>query len=203
MTLAGRTAENARFFAHPLALIDTDKIGDRTRVWAFAHVLEGARVGSDCNIGEHSYVENGASLGNNVTVKNGVSVWAGVTIEDNCFLGPHCVFTNDVKPRAYIKKGPELLLPTVVKANSTVGANATIVCGNTIGRFAFVGAGSVVICDVQDYALVVGNPAHQIGWICECSEKLPIKTTAAIGEFCRCDACGAAYVREGTGLLRR
>jgi len=184
-------------------VIDTDEIGDRTRVWPFAHILKGARVGSDCNIGEHSYIEGGASLGNNVTVKNGVLVWARVTIEDNCFLGPNCVFTNDMKPRAYIKKGPDTLLPTVVKANSTVGANATNVCGNTIGRFAFVGAGSVVIRDVQDYAVVVGNPAHQIGWICECSETLLIKATAAIGEACQCDECGAAFVREAVGLVRR
>lgn len=202
MSVTDQTAENTKFFAHPLALIDTDEIGDRTRVWAFAHVLKGARVGSDCNIGEHCYVESGASLGHNVTVKNGVSVWARVTIEDNCFLGPNCVFTNDMIPRAYIKKAPEEFLPTVVKANSTVGANATIICGNTIGRFAFVGAGSVVICDVEDYALVVGNPAHQIGWICECSEKLPLKTMAAIGDICRCAACGTAFVREATGLVR-
>lgn len=107
-----------------------------------------------------------------------------------------------MKPRAYIKKGPEVLLPKVVKANSTVGAHAAIVCGNTIGRFAFVGADSVVIRDIDDYAFVVGNPAHQIDWICECTEKLPIKAISTIGEECRCGACGAAFVREATGLVR-
>lgn len=201
--MAEQTATRARFFAHPLALIDTDEIGDRTRVWAFAHVMKGARVGSDCNIGEHSFIEDGATLGNNVTVKNGVSIWARVTVEDNCFLGPHCVFTNDMNPRAYIKKGPEALLPTLIKANSTIGANAVIVCGNTIGRFAFVGAGSVVIRDVQEYALVAGNPARQIGWICECAAKLPMKVSAVISDACACGQCGAVFVRVSSGLARR
>ncbi len=198
-----QTAVKANFFAHPLALIDSDEIGDRTRVWAFAHVLKGARVGSDCNIGEHAYIEGGSSLGNNVTVKNGVSVWARVTVEDNCFLGPHCVFTNDMNPRAYIKKGPEALLPTLVRANSTIGANAVIVCGNTIGQFAFVGAGSVVIRDVLEYALVAGNPARQIGWMCECAAKLPMKASAAIGDACSCGQCGAAFERVLSGLAKR
>jgi acetyltransferase-like isoleucine patch superfamily enzyme len=201
--LAEEAAVKAKFFAHPLALIDSDEIGDRTRVWAFAHVLKGARVGCDCNIGEHSFIEGGATLGNNVTVKNGVSVWARVTVEDNCFLGPHCVFTNDMNPRAYIKKGPEALLPTLIKANSTIGANATIVCGNTIGRFAFVGAGSVVIRDVKEYALVVGNPARQIGWICECAAKLPMKASAAVGDTCTCGECHAGYLRVPSGLVKR
>lgn len=144
--------------------------------------MKDARVGADCNIGEHCYIECGATLGNNVIVKNGVFIRARIVVEDNCFLGPHCVFTNDLKPRAYLKKGPDSLVSTVVKANATVGANPTVVCGNTIGRFAFVGVGFVVIRDTQDYALVVGNPARQIGWICERTEKLPIKPSASIGD---------------------
>jgi UDP-2-acetamido-3-amino-2,3-dideoxy-glucuronate N-acetyltransferase len=190
-------------FAHPLALVDTDDVGERTRIWAFAHVMRGAHVGSDCNLGEHTFIETGASLGNNVTVKNGVSVWAGVTVEDNCFLGPHCVFTNDRNPRAYIKKRPEALLSTLVRANSTIGANATLVCGNTIGRFAFVGAGSVVTRDVEGYALVAGNPARQIGWICECAEKLPMKASALSGDACSCVHCGAMFERAGPGLVKK
>jgi UDP-2-acetamido-3-amino-2,3-dideoxy-glucuronate N-acetyltransferase len=191
------------FFAHPLAMVDTDDIGDDTRIWAFAHVMRGARVGCDSNIGEHSFIEEGASLGNNVTVKNGVSVWRGVTVEDNCFLGPHCVFTTDVNPRSHIKKGAEKLLPTVIKAGSTIGANATIVCGTTIGRFALVGAGAVVIRDVQEYALVVGNPARQIGWVCECAQKLTIGASAPIGDGCQCSQCGAEFVRVLSGLVRK
>ena len=192
-----------RFFVHPSALVETELIGDRTRIWAFAHVMKGANVGSDCNIGDHTFIEAGASIGNNVTVKNGVSVWARVTVEDNCFLGPHCVFTNDLNPRAYIKKGPETLLPTLVRANSTIGANATIICGNAIGHFAFVGAGSVVVRDVADYALVVGNPARQIGWMCECASKLPMKASSAVNETCVCSHCGATFVRVPSGLARR
>jgi UDP-2-acetamido-3-amino-2,3-dideoxy-glucuronate N-acetyltransferase len=190
------------FFAHPMALVDTTEIGQRTRVWAFAHIMQGARVGSDCNIGEHVFIEDGSSLGNHVTVKNGVSIWKRVTVEDHCFLGPHCVFTNDKNPRAYLKKGPEALLPTRVNANATIGANATIVCGTTIGCFAFVGAGSVVIRDVQEYALVAGNPARQIGWMCACAAKLPLKVSAAMGESCRCVQCGAVFVRASSGLAR-
>lgn len=191
------------FFAHPMALVDTDDIGEHTRIWAFAHVMRGARVGSGCNIGEHSFIEEGAWLGNNVTVKNGVSVWRSVTVEDNCFLGPNCVFTNDISPRAHIKKGSESLLPTLIKAGSTIGANATIVCGHTIGRFALVGAGAVVLRDVAEYALMVGNPARQIGWVCECAAKLAIKATAAVGDGCHCSQCGAEFVRLASRLARK
>ena len=200
--MAEQPLATTRFFAHLLALVDTEEIGDRTRIWAFAHVMKGACVGSDCNIGEHCFIEGGATLGNNVTVKNGVSVWARVTVEDNCFLGTHCVFTNDMNPRAYIKKGPEALVPTLVRANSTIGANAVIVCGNTIGQFAFVGAGSVVIRNVLDYSLVAGNPARQKGWMCACAAKLPMRASAAMGCACVCARCGAQFVRVPSGLAR-
>ena len=110
------------FYVHPLALVESEQVGDRTRVWAFAHIMAEAHVGADCNIGEHAFLEAGARVGNNVTVKNGVSIWAHITVEDNVFLGPHCVFTNDPNPRAYIKKPAEALLPTFIRANATVGA---------------------------------------------------------------------------------
>jgi UDP-2-acetamido-3-amino-2,3-dideoxy-glucuronate N-acetyltransferase len=191
------------FFAHPLALVDTDEVGQDTRIWAFAHVMRGAHVGSDCNLGEHTFIEGGASLGNKVTVKNGVSVWGRVTVEDNCFLGPHCVFTNDMNPRSYLKKSPEDLLPTLVRHHASIGANATIVCGHTIGAYAFVGAGSVVIRDVLEYGLVVGNPARQIGWICVCAVKLSIKAGAALGERAKCGNCGAEFLRTSAGLTQQ
>jgi UDP-2-acetamido-3-amino-2,3-dideoxy-glucuronate N-acetyltransferase len=146
--------------AHPLALVESDEIGEETRIWAFAHVMKDARIGRGCNIGEQCYIEQGATLGNNVTVKNGVNVWTGVTIEDNVFLGPNCVLTNDPNPRAYIKKSADSLVETLIRSNATIGANATIVCGVTIGRYAFIGAGAVVIRSVPDFALVVGNPAR-------------------------------------------
>jgi UDP-2-acetamido-3-amino-2,3-dideoxy-glucuronate N-acetyltransferase len=157
--------------------------------------MKDSEVGASCNIGEHSFIECGAKVGNNVTVKNGVSVWRGVIVEDDAFLGPHCVFTNDMNPRSYIKKGPDALLETHVRKGATIGAGAVIVCGHEIGRYAFVGAGSVVIRDVPDFALVVGNPARQIGWICLCAEKLPMPPAAVPGEHCTCGVCGSEFER--------
>ena len=180
-------------FVHELALCESDELGPRTRVWAFAHVLPGARIGADCNVCDHAFVEGGAVLGDSVTVKNNVLVWDGVTVEDEVFLGPNAVFTNDQRPRAAFKKGREGWLPTLVRRGATVGANATVLCGVTIGRFAFVGAGSVVTADVRDHALVVGNPARQVGWACECGQSLPDNLECA---------CGRRYRHVDDGLTR-
>jgi acetyltransferase-like isoleucine patch superfamily enzyme len=159
--------------------------------------MRGALVGSDCNIGEHCFIESGASIGSRVTVKNGVAVWDGVTIEDEVFVGPLAVFTNDRNPRAAFKKSREAFLPTLVKRGSTIGANATIVCGVTIGEGAFVGAGAVVTASVGAYALVAGNPAHRIGWMCACGERLPASLHCG---------CGREYSlvgeKEGLGVRR-
>lgn len=160
-------------FIHDKALVETKDVGAGTRVWAFAQVMKGARVGEDCNIGGHAFIEAGAIVGNRVTVKNAVLIWDKVVIEDEVFLGPGMAFTNDLVPRAAFKKPPSEFLPTLVKRGSTVGANATIVCGVTLGEQCFVGAGSVVIRDVPAHAIVVGNPARRIGWMCTCGEKLP------------------------------
>ena len=180
-------------FVHALALCESDDVGPRTRIWAFAHVMAGARVGADCNLGDHVYVEGGAVLGDGVTVKNGVQLWAGVTVEDQAFLGPGAVFTNDSTPRAAFPKGPQGWRPTLVRRGATVGANATVVCGVTIGRWAMVGAGAVVTGDVPDHALIVGNPGRQAGWACECGLTLP-GTLAC--------ACGRTYRRTEGGLTR-
>jgi UDP-2-acetamido-3-amino-2,3-dideoxy-glucuronate N-acetyltransferase len=187
-----------KFFVHPQALVESDDIGPNTRVWAFAHVMAGACIGANCNIGDHAFVESGVQLGNNVTVKNGVSVWQGVEIEDDVFLGPNCVFTNDPNPRAYIKKKADGLLPTLVRTRVTIGANATIVCGVTIGQYAFIGAGTVVIRDVPDFALVVGNPARQIGWMCVCATKLPAES---VPHPLVCSACGSSFTLTADGIL--
>jgi len=187
-------------FFHPLALVDTDQIGEGTRVWAFAHVMSGAHVGAGCNICEHVFIEGGARVGNNVVVKNGVSIWVGVTVEDNAFLGPHCVLTNDPNPRAYIKKPTEAFVSTLIREGATIGAGAIIVCGTTIGRHAFVGAGTVVIRSVPDYALVVGNPARQIGWMCYCATKLPVPVTPGADSKCICEHCGRTFQYSATGL---
>ena len=194
------TEPEQSIFVHPQGLAESDRIGAGTRIWAFAHVMRGATVGERCNVGEHAYIETGAIVGNNVTVKNGVSVWSGLVVEDDVFLGPHSVFTNDPNPRSYIKKGPEGLVQTFVRRGATIGAGAVIVCGHEVGRYAFVGAGAVVVRDVPDFALVVGNPARQIGWMCLCAQKLPLGAGAAAGEGCVCPACGSEFVRGENGL---
>ncbi|MFN8037026.1 MAG: acyltransferase [Acidimicrobiia bacterium] len=180
-------------FVHPQGLCESDDVGPRTRIWAFAHVMRGATVGADCNICDGAFIEEGARLGNNVTVKNGVFVWDAVTVEDDVFLGPAATFTNDLNPRSAIKKGRGGFVPTYVRRGATIGANATIVCGTTIGAHAFVGAGAVVVSDLAAHALVVGNPARRIGWMCECGERLP--------DHMACE-CGRRYrlVSEPLGL---
>lgn len=172
-------------FVHEKALCESSDVGAGTRVWAFAHVMKGAKVGEDCNLCDHSFIESGAVLGNKVTVKNAVLVWDKVTIEDEVFLGPNMVFTNDMNPRVAFKKSPDTFLPTRVARGSSIGANATIVCGVTLGESCFVGAGSVVIRDVPAYAMVVGNPARRIGWMCACGEKLNAKSLEC--------SCGRTY----------
>lgn len=198
-TSPGLTGEKA-FFAHPQALVESTEIGVNTRIWAFAHVMAGARIGRDCNICDHAFVESDVVLGNNVTVKNGVAIWQGVTIEDHVFLGPNCVFTNDPNPRAYIKKGPSALASTLLRENATIGANATLLCGITIGRYAFVGAGAVVLNSVPDFALIVGNPGRQVGWMCVCASKLPLSASAPAGSPYTCHHCQRSFVRGPEGL---
>ena len=182
-------------FVHEKALCESTDIGAGTRVWAFAHVMKGAKIGEDCNVADHAFIESGAVLGNRVTVKNAVLVWDKVTIEDEVFLGPNMVFTNDLNPRVAFKKAPSAFLPTRVKRGSSIGANATIVCGVTLGEHCFVGAGSVIIRDVPAHAMVVGNPARRIGWICACGEKLPRATLGC--------TCGRRYTLtdEKVGLV--
>lgn len=181
-------------FVHEKALCESAEIGPGSRIWAFAHVMAGSRVGSDCNVGDHAYIEEGAVVGDRVTVKNHVMIWDGVTIEDDVFLGPNVVFTNDPTPRAAIKKDREELLPTLIRRGASIGANATIVCGVTIGEYAFVGAGSVVTKDVPPHVLVVGNPARPIGWACECGLRLT--------EDLNC-SCGRSYVVSAAQELSR
>lgn len=182
-------------FVHPQGLCESDDVGDRTRVWAFAHILSGARVGKDCNVCDGVFIESGAVVGDRVTLKNGVLVWDGVTIEDDVFVGPAAVFTNDLRPRS---RAEFVLGKTLVRSGASLGANCTIVCGHTIGRFAFVAAGAVVTKDVPDHALVVGNPARRVGWVCECGERLA--GAAADGELA-C-TCGRRYRETAEGLAR-
>jgi UDP-2-acetamido-3-amino-2,3-dideoxy-glucuronate N-acetyltransferase len=198
MTPTTAVQSGRSYTTHRLALVESDAIGEDTRIWAFAHVMKDARIGRGCNIGEHCYIEQGVTLGDNVTVKNGVNIWTGVTIENNVFLGPNCVFTNDPNPRAYIKKSVDSLVETLVRSNATIGANATIVCGVTIGRYAFIGAGAVVIRSVPDFVLVVGNPARQIGWMCVCAQRIPM---SASGDIISCPHCQRDYRHFENGLV--
>ena len=172
-------------FVHPAGLCESEEVGSGTRVWAFAHVLAGAVIGANCNVCDGAYVEGGAVVGNRVTIKNQVLIFEGVTIEDDVFLGPAMVFTNDLRPRAHIKRGSESLLPTIVRQGATLGAGVVVVCGTTIGANAFVGAGAVIAKDVPAHAFMVGNPARQIGWACRCAERLD--------DELNCSVCGRRF----------
>jgi len=151
--------------AHPTAVIDEGAvIGNGTKIWHFSHVMSGAMLGENCTIGQNVFIAPQVVLGNNVKVQNNVSVYTGVVCEDDVFLGPSCVFTNVINPRSFISRKEEFR-PTLVKKGATIGANTTIICGVTIGEYAMIGAGAVVTKDVPDYALIVGNPGKQIGWV--------------------------------------
>ena len=160
------------FFAHETAVIDDGvEIGDGTRIWHFSHIMTGSTIGTNCNLGQNVVVSPDVILGNNVKVQNNVSIYTGVVCEDDVFLGPSMVFTNVINPRSAVVRRDEYM-HTLVEKGATIGANATIVCGNNIGKFAFIGAGAVVIREVKPYALVVGNPSKQIGWISEYGHRL-------------------------------
>jgi UDP-2-acetamido-3-amino-2,3-dideoxy-glucuronate N-acetyltransferase len=161
-----------KYFAHPSAFIDAGSIiGAGTKIWHFSHIMPGCTIGENCNIGQNVVISPGVVLGKNVKVQNNVSIYTGVQCEDDVFLGPSMVFTNVTNPRSAVNRKDQYA-KTIVKKGATIGANATIVCGHDIGRFAFIGAGAVVTKDVPDYALVIGNPARQTGWMSEYGHKL-------------------------------
>ena len=186
-------ATGARYFAHESSYIDDGvSVGEGTTIWHFSHLLPGTRVGRHCRIGQNVVAGPNVSIGDNVKIQNNVSVYEGVTLEDDVFCGPSMVFTNVINPRSEIRRMDELR-PTRVGRGATFGANATVVCGTTIGRYAFVGAGAVVTRDVPDYALVVGNPARIAGWMCRCGVRLDVVDDAAT-----CTACDRSYeLRNG------
>ena len=161
-----------KYFSHETAIIDSNcVIGSGTKIWHFSHIMTGCTIGNDCNIGQNVVVSPDVVLGNNVKVQNNVSIYTGVICEDDVFLGPSMVFTNVVNPRSAVNRKAEYA-KTLVKKGATIGANSTIVCGVTLGEFCFIGAGAVVIRNVKPYALVVGNPSKQIGWMSEFGHKL-------------------------------
>lgn len=176
------------YFVHESSYVDENcKIGKGTKIWHFSHIMSNSEIGEDCNIGQNVVISPKVRLGRNVKIQNNVSVYEGVICEDDVFLGPSCVFTNVINPRSFISRKEEYK-QTLIKRGASIGANSTIVCGVTIGKYALIGAGSVVNKDVKDYECVVGNPAKHLYYVCECGNKL-------VGEAdsYRCTACGKKY----------
>jgi UDP-2-acetamido-3-amino-2,3-dideoxy-glucuronate N-acetyltransferase len=186
----------ANYFVHESSYVDDGAtIGKGSKVWHFSHVMPGAIIGERCNLGQNVVVMPGTRIGNNVKIQNNVSIYEGVELEDDVFCGPSMVFTNVFNPRSHISRKNEYRR-TLVRRGSSIGANATIVCGVTLGEFAFIGAGAVVTSDVPDFALMVGVPARRVGWMCQCGIRLELRNGAGT-----CESCGAGYREEG-GKLR-
>ncbi|MFZ2491335.1 MAG: acyltransferase [Thermoanaerobaculia bacterium] len=180
------------YFVHESSYVDEPStIGAGTKIWHFSHVLKGSKLGEGCNIGQNVVIGPNVTIGNNVKIQNNVSVYDGVELEDDVFCGPSMVFTNVINPRSHVLRKHEYR-KTLVKRGASMGANCTIVCGATIGEYAFIGAGAVVTKDVPAYALMVGNPARLKGWMCQCGEKLEVT-----GSTAKCTVCSATYTKEG------
>ena len=182
------------FFVHESSYVDENvEIGEGTKIWYFCHVQEGARIGSGCSLGQNVNISNNVKIGNSVKIQNNVAVYEGVEIEDDVFCGPSCVFTNDLTPRAKYPKGHENYKKTLIKHGASIGANATVVCGYTVGRWALIGAGAVVTSNVPAHALMLGVPAVRKGWVCECGEILEPDL--------KCKVCKRKYQEDQDGLI--
>ena len=185
------------YYVHESSFVDQPcEIGKDTKVWHFSHIMKDSFIGEGCNIGQNVVISSGCRLGNNVKIQNNVSVYTGVILEDDVFCGPSMVFTNVINPRSHIPRKDEYKT-TRVKQGASIGANATVVCGTTLGRYCFVGAGSVITKDVPDYAMVYGNPARLHGWVCYCGTKLQFVTSTNEPVNAECSACGRLYTHQG------
>lgn len=184
---------NNEYFVHSSSFVDDDvKIGKGTKIWHFSHIQSGAQIGEACSLGQNVNIANNVKIGNGVKIQNNVAVYEGVELEDYVFCGPSCVFTNDLTPRAKYPKGSAAYKKTLVKCGASIGANATIVCGHTIGEWALIGAGAVVSENVPAHALMLGVPAKQKGWVCECGELLR--------DGLKCNKCNRKYKETENGL---
>lgn len=182
-----------KYFVHESSYVDDGvKIGENTKIWHFCHILDNTEIGSDCSFGQNCVVGPKVKIGNNVKVQNNVSIYDGVELEDDVFCGPSMVFTNVINPRSHVSRKHEYK-KTRLKRGATVGANATVVCGHTLGRYCFVGAGSVVINDIPDFAMVVGNPGRIKGWMCQCGVKLVAGEKLVENAQHKCRDCGNEY----------
>ncbi|MFC1848308.1 Gfo/Idh/MocA family oxidoreductase [Chloroflexota bacterium] len=187
-----RLTEHRRVYVHPTSLLEEpSSVGEGTKIWHFSHVMSNTTIGENCTIGQNVFIAGNVIIGNNVKIQNNVSVFNGVTLEDDVFCGPACMFTNVKNPRSHFTQRGKYT-PTLVRKGATIGANATVICGNTIGIYAFIGAGSVVTGDIPDYALVYGNPARIKGWVCECGARLDFKGN----ENTRCSGCSREYYKK-------
>ena len=183
----------SEFFVHPTSVVDDGAtIGEGTKIWHFCHIQSGAKIGARCSFGQNVNVSNNVKVGDGCKVQNNVSLYEGVELEDDVFCGPSCVFTNDLTPRAKYPKGRAAYRRTLVRQGASIGANATVVCGHTVGRWAMIAAGAVVASDVPDHALMMGVPARLRGWVCECGAILP--------EGLACEKCGRKYRQTPKGL---
>lgn len=183
------------YFVHESSYIDENvNIGNGTKIWHFCHIQKGSKIGENCSLGQNVNISNNVVIGNNVKIQNNVSVYEGVELEDYVFCGPSMVFTNDLTPRSQYPKGNSNYKKTLVKFGATIGANATIICGNTIGKYAMIASGSVITKNVPEYALMVGIPAKQQGWVCECGEVLDSDLV--------CRNCGQKYYISENKLMK-
>jgi UDP-2-acetamido-3-amino-2,3-dideoxy-glucuronate N-acetyltransferase len=186
-----RSSARGDYFLHESAYVDEGaEIGEGTQIWHFSHILKGSRIGKNCKIGQNVVIGPNVTIGNGCKIQNNISIYEGVTLEDNVFCGPACVFTNVINPRSEVPRMKEIR-KTLVKKGASIGANATIVCGNTLGKYSFIGAGSVVTKDIPDYALVYGNPTEIRGWMCECGVKLEFEKLKSV-----CKACKREYLKK-------
>ena len=183
----------SEYYVHPTSVVDEGVIiGEGTKIWHFCHIQEGARIGKNCSLGQNVNISNNVKIGDGCKLQNNVSVYEGVELEDDVFCGPSCVFTNDLTPRAKYPKGRAAYVKTLIKRGASIGANATIVCGHTVGEWAMIGAGAVVTSDVPNHALMIGVPASIRGWVCECG--------AILSDDLICHKCGRIYKRKSNSL---